>query len=428
MSIINKNNYEAWFLDYSEGNLNSDQVAELLLFIELHPELKSEFEQFDIISLNETIRLSNEEKNALKKPEIIINHNQAEEWLIRYVENDLTNSEKNEIEKWAFNNPKIASEIKLFQLTKINHNNEVSAFNSLLKKLTFNELVQVENKELMLIHLTENLFTSEEEKIVIQLINSNPELKKEWDHYQKTKITPEQIIYPNKLSLKKKNKIVPLFPVLRYTSYAAAASLILYFLIGNSPVEKNNESFFAFTKLIQNTDQENNNREKNNTVEEYIPGERLNKTYETQSYFSNNNTPKNRIDFDDKRYLPYPNEDDILVLDTSENQIDPPINTINNSLANHSDSIPSEEVALSANEPSKSNYLTPKELIIKKINKKLFNKDQTTFGKEEIQKSTEMGLSSITGKETTVSSTQTDDVSQFTFALGGFEISRKKSK
>ena len=51
MSLINKNNYEAFFLDYYEGNLTTEQVAELLLFIEQHPEHKEEFESFENISL-----------------------------------------------------------------------------------------------------------------------------------------------------------------------------------------------------------------------------------------------------------------------------------------------------------------------------------------------------------------------------------------
>ena len=58
---INKNNYEAFFLDYHEGNLSPQQVADLLLFIEQHPELEEEFESFENFSIadNNTFNFEN---------------------------------------------------------------------------------------------------------------------------------------------------------------------------------------------------------------------------------------------------------------------------------------------------------------------------------------------------------------------------------
>ena len=43
---IDKNNYEAFFLDYHEGNLSPQEVADLYLFLSQYPELKKEFEDF----------------------------------------------------------------------------------------------------------------------------------------------------------------------------------------------------------------------------------------------------------------------------------------------------------------------------------------------------------------------------------------------
>ena len=50
---INKHNYEAYFLDYHEGNLTPQEVADLLLFVEQHPELKDEFESFENVTLED---------------------------------------------------------------------------------------------------------------------------------------------------------------------------------------------------------------------------------------------------------------------------------------------------------------------------------------------------------------------------------------
>lgn len=49
---INSHNYEAFFLDYHEGNLSPQQVADLLLFLEQHPGLKQDFDSFENIRLD----------------------------------------------------------------------------------------------------------------------------------------------------------------------------------------------------------------------------------------------------------------------------------------------------------------------------------------------------------------------------------------
>ena len=63
---INRNNYEIFFLDYHEGNLSAQQQAKLFIFLEQHPDLKNEFESFDLVKLP-SINIFFEEKNSLKR-------------------------------------------------------------------------------------------------------------------------------------------------------------------------------------------------------------------------------------------------------------------------------------------------------------------------------------------------------------------------
>ncbi|MEI8202648.1 MAG: hypothetical protein WCH34_06525 [Bacteroidota bacterium] len=87
---INSKNYETYFLDYIEGRLDPLQSAELLIFVEQHPQLKDEFESLDelgaLCNTNEQCNL----KSFLKKnpnsltPEI----NPVEEKLIDYLEGE----------------------------------------------------------------------------------------------------------------------------------------------------------------------------------------------------------------------------------------------------------------------------------------------------------------------------------------------------
>ena len=49
--MINRSNYEVWFIDYADGQLSPEQVAELLLFLEENPDLKNEFTLFEQVEL-----------------------------------------------------------------------------------------------------------------------------------------------------------------------------------------------------------------------------------------------------------------------------------------------------------------------------------------------------------------------------------------
>lgn len=51
MEKITRHNYEAFFLDYLEGNLSEAQKAELSVFLKEHPDLAEEIDDFELVSL-----------------------------------------------------------------------------------------------------------------------------------------------------------------------------------------------------------------------------------------------------------------------------------------------------------------------------------------------------------------------------------------
>ena len=67
MSTINKNNYEAFLLDYVEQNLSPDLVAELMLFLEQNPDLKAELEAFENVTFTTNPSTTFNEKQHLKQ-------------------------------------------------------------------------------------------------------------------------------------------------------------------------------------------------------------------------------------------------------------------------------------------------------------------------------------------------------------------------
>lgn len=114
---ISKNNYEAFFLDYHEKNLSSEQVAELILFLEQHPELQKELDAFATIILGNDATIVFEEKEKLKKA--IITPENFNEFAVANLEDDLTSEEKNLYKKFINSNPRFKKEHDLFAKTKL---------------------------------------------------------------------------------------------------------------------------------------------------------------------------------------------------------------------------------------------------------------------------------------------------------------------
>lgn len=125
---VNRNNYEVWLLDYSDGKLNVVQTADLMAFLAENPDLKEEFESFKAITLEpEDIRF--EQKGQLKKLPVIpageVDENNYEHLFIAWHENDLTPSQKDDILAFLEQNPQLEPEFKLYGKLKITANKEI---------------------------------------------------------------------------------------------------------------------------------------------------------------------------------------------------------------------------------------------------------------------------------------------------------------
>lgn len=128
---INKNNYEEIFIDYYDGNLSAEKVAELFLFLESHPDLKSEFESFSAISL-ESSALEFPYKDQLKKEEI--NSTNFSQYMIAAVEGDLNAGEIKLLEDYLKIHPAHERDYRLFQAAKLVPSDEVFPHKRELKR------------------------------------------------------------------------------------------------------------------------------------------------------------------------------------------------------------------------------------------------------------------------------------------------------
>lgn len=113
MNKINKDNYEAWLLDFAEGNLSEEQQIELELFVMQHPELNINLSELPLLNI-EVNSVFFQNKHQLKKSETDL---VSDTQFIAYIENQLSYEEKKAIDKSCANNKFLAYELKLFQNT-----------------------------------------------------------------------------------------------------------------------------------------------------------------------------------------------------------------------------------------------------------------------------------------------------------------------
>lgn len=132
--MIDRNNYESYFLDFIEGNLNEEQINQILDFLVQNPDLKHELEMFSDVRID-SCNLVYSDKNELYKSHLYnedITGNKA----IAYFENDLNDDEKRLFEEQLYNSTELLTEQALYGKTKLipDLNIKFNAKNKLIRK------------------------------------------------------------------------------------------------------------------------------------------------------------------------------------------------------------------------------------------------------------------------------------------------------
>jgi len=133
---INENNYEAWLLDYFEGALDAQQVDELLLFVEEHPELGIDLEDglddLELVANDVAFTL----KDDLKRNEFAgINETNYEDFLIAEMEGVIAPEDLLALQGFIKANPALENERAVYAKLKLEASTEtVFANKGSLKK------------------------------------------------------------------------------------------------------------------------------------------------------------------------------------------------------------------------------------------------------------------------------------------------------
>lgn len=129
MEKIDLTNYEAFFLDFAEGNLSTEEQDALFVFLELHPELKEELDAFDVIELEEEHLPSANLKEALRREEST-GLPELDYLMIAEVEGTITSLEKAKLANIIKKEPSLLTELSIYHTAKLKPEEDAVVFDN----------------------------------------------------------------------------------------------------------------------------------------------------------------------------------------------------------------------------------------------------------------------------------------------------------
>jgi len=241
---INRDNYEAYFLDYHEGQLSPEMVEEVMMFVDQNPELKNVFDEFEAVSLVADWDIVFEKKSSLKKNQVFatsqVNELNFEEFLVNETEGLLNPEQLASIEEFISINPQFEKDRRLFALAHLSTDDEIvfEAKDSLKQKAISVGPINADSYETFMARELEGDLNQEEKVQFAEFMEYNPQLEKDRKLYTHTILNTETgIVFEKKSSLKQ--SVTPIRRIVYY-SLSAAASLALivsfYFLLDRNDI------------------------------------------------------------------------------------------------------------------------------------------------------------------------------------------------
>ncbi|HEY8661618.1 MAG TPA: hypothetical protein VIL78_21460 [Hanamia sp.] len=153
-----------------------------------------------------------------------INRNNYEEYFLLYADNELSQAEKNEVEIFVKQNVDLEEEFNMIKLT-INIPDEMVSMPDklLLIKNASLSFINENNYEEIFVLYHDNELTNEQKNETEDFLKINPQFATEFELIRQSKLSPEEnIVYPGKKQLYKKEKVGRIIPLIFWRSLAAA--------------------------------------------------------------------------------------------------------------------------------------------------------------------------------------------------------------
>ena len=119
MNIINRHNYEEYFLMYIDDELDATEKRAVEDFVDQHPDLRIELEMLQHSVLRPDPVVFHDKDVLLKKSSSLINETNYEEYFVLYGDDELDNDQKDCVEQFVYRNPKYQAEFELIQKARL---------------------------------------------------------------------------------------------------------------------------------------------------------------------------------------------------------------------------------------------------------------------------------------------------------------------
>ena len=120
-AVIDRDNYEAYFVMYVDDELNAMERKAVEQFIEQNPDLEEEMIMLQQSVLKADDHIVFEQKELLFKgtEHAPINEQNCEEYFVLYGDDELTNAEKEKVEQFVYHHPQYQADFELIQQIKL---------------------------------------------------------------------------------------------------------------------------------------------------------------------------------------------------------------------------------------------------------------------------------------------------------------------
>lgn len=267
MDVINRNNYEAYFLLYADNELSPAERQAVEAFVLSHPDLAAEFKALQGTRLQPD-NIIFPAKDLLYRTETPLNINtgNCEEYFILYYDNELNAADKKAVEAFVANNPSVKENFELFSQLTIN-TEEATVFPEIagLYRLSSGENYTT------LIDYLDNELPATEAKAFEATLQQDAELNKEFQLFSQTKLPADTSVrFPNIESLYRKEEKTRTPVVPMWMRMAAAAAVLLF--VAWMAFWRNNGNTSSSTEPVATTTQPSsivpaNNNNNNSTTQ-----------------------------------------------------------------------------------------------------------------------------------------------------------------
>ncbi|MFO7789480.1 MAG: hypothetical protein ACQES1_04985 [Bacteroidota bacterium] len=126
MTRINKHNYEAYLLDFMEGNLSAEDAKALEAFLNDNPQLNADIFDPGDLKIKPDTSISFDKKTALKRDEEMPEFSKREKLLIGLAEDDLNEDEKQEAQDLLSSDAEAFNDFELYRKLKFKAGSNIS--------------------------------------------------------------------------------------------------------------------------------------------------------------------------------------------------------------------------------------------------------------------------------------------------------------